>query len=46
MNLSVPLPKEQKLLPVYVFFRDYNRVPLKVQYMHTHNVLVRAVYLY
>lgn len=31
MNLSVPLPKDQKKLPVYVFFKDYNRVPLKVK---------------
>ena len=31
MNLSVPLPKDQKKLPVYVFFKDCNRVPLKVK---------------
>lgn len=30
MNLSVPLPKEQKLLPVVIFFKDCKRVPLKV----------------
>ena len=36
MNLSVPLPKEQKLLPVYVFFHDYNRVPLKVHVQSVH----------
>ncbi|PFX27615.1 Ubiquitin carboxyl-terminal hydrolase 19 [Stylophora pistillata] len=30
MNLSVPLPKDQKKLPVYIFFKDYNKVPLKI----------------
>ena len=30
MNLSVPLPKDQKILPVIIFFKDHKRVPLKV----------------
>ncbi|EDO44502.1 predicted protein [Nematostella vectensis] len=30
MNLSVPLPKENKLLKVVVFFKDTSRMPLKM----------------
>ena len=30
MNLSVPLPKDQKILPVIIFFKDHKRVPHKV----------------
>ena len=30
MNLSVPLPKEHKLITVTIFFKDCKRVPLKV----------------
>ena len=31
MSLSVPLPKEQKLLNVVVFFKDPSRTPMKVK---------------
>lgn len=30
MNLSVPLPKEHKLITVTIFFKDCKRVPLKI----------------
>lgn len=30
MNLSVPLPKEYKFIPVTIFFKDCKRVPLKI----------------
>ncbi|KAK3697109.1 hypothetical protein QZH41_016915 [Actinostola sp. cb2023] len=30
MNLSVPLPKEQKLLNIVVFFKDPSKTPVKV----------------
>ncbi|XP_078372001.1 ubiquitin carboxyl-terminal hydrolase 19-like isoform X3 [Oculina patagonica] len=43
MNLSVPLPKEQKLLPVYVFFKDYNRVPLKIRVKVTQDANVEQL---
>ena len=44
MNLSVPLPKEQRLITVYVVFKDPSEVPLKVcEDLRTHWI---CFYLY
>lgn len=43
MNLSVPLPKDQKILPVIIFFKDHKRVPLKVVLKLTQDACVEQL---